>query len=430
MAAWRPCTCDVQKHPRLAEIESALWRGWEPAQVAKYFALHPMTIKAHWEKHMRGKKAAMGDIGPPVTVLPPAPPTSEEEEAALDALSTLAAAAEPPPPPEKRPRGRPKGKGWAAASRHLAKLQRRTRRPTAKPAPPPPTKEAQRRAAMDLGESPPDSMRDILTEEEIEDAAPPSGAEKDPEFTPEAMQEVPLPAPAPGEEGQAIHSRNLSARCRAAGSSWHKQVEFLSYLLDSGKFYFGHTLEWARTIWGLTLPQIKTRFESAVKRCSGYRQSVIAQTIACITAFELQEREAMAAWNRSKRLNDPKPEFLRIATTARRNIVYAAGIGHQTLKVDANVWVRPEFVQAVDQLTEVALDTLVPTADERFNEIVALVEERLGKKADPGVVAAVLETASVVMGERLQVLAKQSEESVPPTEGEMDLLPPEEGTHG
>ncbi len=407
---WRPCSCDVQKHPRLAEIESALWRGWDVAKVSRHFAIHHHTIRAHWEKHMPGKRAVFVEIGPAVSLVPEAPPSPEEEEASLDALSALAASAEPPPPPVKRPRGRPKG-SKNGSGRKVITFRRRARRV---------------QAMADANLPKPIVDESSKVEQAAGEAADsPDGAELDPEFSPEAMQEPASPADGPG-----VHSRNLAARCRAAGKTWQTQVDFLCHLLDSGKFYFGHTLDWAKLIWGVNQAQIKARFESAVKRCSGYRQSVIANTIATISALENQEREAMAAWNRSKRLNAPNPRFLQLAIQARSKIAYAAGVGHQTLKLDTNIWVRPEFVQAVDQLTEVALNTLAPAQDEQFKELVARVEERLGKGADPGVVAAVLETAADIMSDRLQLLAKQHGEDSGPPEGEVDLPGPEEGLNG
>lgn len=432
---WKPCGCEVNRHPREAEIESALWLGWGHLPVARYFALHGQVVKVHWEKHMRGKKPKMGKVGPPVAPGAEGAQTEADEEAALAALETLALRiTEANPPPPKRGRGRPKGSknkpGWRSPSKLLALIQSRNEKALAEVPKPKvkakkPVMGEDRARHAKRGERPPDSVRDVMTEEDL-NVELPEGLEKDPEFAPAAMQET----VALTLDGKPIHSGNLAARCKASGDTWQHQVEFLSYLLDSGKFYFGHTLEWVRHIWGVNHAQIKARFESAVKRCSGYRQSVIANTIATISALENQEREAMAAWHRSNRQHTPNARFLQLAIQARSKVAYAAGIGHQNLKVDMNVWVRPEFVQAVDQLTEVALNTLAPAQDEQFKALVARVEEKLGTRADPGVVAAVLETAADLMNERLAILAREHSEDAGPSAEEAEEIPAPEEVRG
>lgn len=352
------------KHPRIAEIESALWKGWEEMEVVRYFRLPTQPLYHHWTKHMRHRKARFVDIG----LVEGAPPEMSEEDVALAALGSIPGADVGVD-----------GESWPDDDN-------------------PPEEEV---------------APDIVGPVAITLPAEPTTTE------PVAM------VPSDGlYELKPARRLTLEQKCKKASDDPKMQVNFLSYLLDSGKFYFGHTLEWARGIWKITPVQMKARFDAAVKRCSGYRQSVVAQTIASLSAIEQIEREAMSAWYRSRRDKTEKPQFLAIARAARKDFAYVAGLGHQNLRIDQNVWVRPDFVNAVDQLTETVLDTLSPTEDSAFHALVSMVESTLGKRVEPGVVAAVLEAASEVMAKKLAVLAKKSSDEVEGGVVEMEELPP------
>jgi len=176
-----------------------------------------------------------------------------------------------------------------------------------------------------------------------------------------------------------------------------EQIEYIANLIECGQFYFRRTLEWLAKVWGLSGDVVRARFQLAVERCSADRQHEIAQRETSLASYEAQEESAMREFRRLRRSSPQAAKsYLSLAMKARTEYTNLAGL--KTIKVEqtVNVWQRTEFVVAVDQFTEAALDVVAP-ADPTV--LLAAVQAKLSGVVEPGVLAALPDVLDVVLGQ-------------------------------
>lgn len=202
------------------------------------------------------------------------------------------------------------------------------------------------------------------------------------------------------------------------------QIDYIADLIECGQFYFRRTLVWLERAWNLPADAVRARFQLAVERCSADRQHEIAQKEATLAALEGHEYEAMREFRRLRR-NDPTAAraYLGIALKARTEYSNLAGLKTIRHDVNINVWQRTEFIMAVDQFTEAALDVVAPVD---ASHLLASVQGRL-PDASPEVLEALPEILDVVLAQLQGDAAKRFSE-IATQNGQTPSLPMIEGS--
>lgn len=200
-----------------------------------------------------------------------------------------------------------------------------------------------------------------------------------------------------------------------------QRIAFLSDLIESGKFYFRRTLDGLADVWNETGAEVRRLFLVARQRLTADRQSLAVQLEITISALERKERMAMGEYRRLRKKEPGTARgYLALARQIRGDIAEFVGLRKIRMEADVNVWTRPEFVTAVDRITDASLGILLPGTEQDERGMEALcgrVEQSLGttlSERERTLIAEALAQAAAVVDERIvQIVAEASGKNAP-----------------
>jgi len=195
-----------------------------------------------------------------------------------------------------------------------------------------------------------------------------------------------------------------------------QRIAFLQDLIETNRFYFRRTLDGLAAEWGETGTEVRRLFLLARSKLSEDRQGAAVQLEVTLNALEAQERHAMGEYRRLRKVQPSVARgYLGLARQIRGDIAEFTGLRKIRLEAELNVWTRPEFVTAVDRITDASLGILLPGTEQDERGMEALcgkVEQSLGtqlSERERALIAEALAQAAAVVDERIvQIVAEAS----------------------
>lgn len=188
-----------------------------------------------------------------------------------------------------------------------------------------------------------------------------------------------------------------------------QRIAFLCDLIENNKFYFRRTLDGLAREWNENGTEVRRLFLVARQKLSADRQSLAVQLEITISALERHERLAMAEWRRLKKSQPSVAKgYLALVRQLRGDIAEFVGLRKIRLEAELNVWTRPEFVAAVDSVTEAHVSVLLPASEQDEQSGLSVVygktEEAMGEKLtdrDRRLIGEALAQAAMLVDERI-----------------------------
>lgn len=207
-----------------------------------------------------------------------------------------------------------------------------------------------------------------------------------------------------------------------------QRVAFLCDLIETNRFYFRRTLDGLAEEWGEDRNEVRRMFFAARAKNTADRQNALAQLEVTISALESQERQANREYFRLRKEQPAVAKgYLQLAVKIRGDIAEFAGLRKLRMEADINVWTRPEFVTAVDQITDASLGILLPGTEQDEHGMAALcgrVEQSLGTTLtdrERTLISEALAQAAAVVDERIvQIVAEASGKNAQPSGEPLD----------
>lgn len=193
-----------------------------------------------------------------------------------------------------------------------------------------------------------------------------------------------------------------------------RKIAFLYDLIETGRFYFRRTLDGLAEQWNESGAEVRRLFLLARSKLSADRQSLTVQLEITLNALEAREREALSEWRRLRKAQPNVAKgYLALARQLRGDIAEFVGLRKIRLEAELNVWTRPEFVAAVDSVTEAHVSVLLPASEQDEQSGLTVVygktEEAMGEKLtdrDRRLIGEALAQAAMLVDERIvQIIA-------------------------
>lgn len=194
-----------------------------------------------------------------------------------------------------------------------------------------------------------------------------------------------------------------------------QRLAFLSDLIESNRFYFKRTLDGLAEQWKVSDAEVRRLFLAVRTKLTNDRQGLGVQLEITLSALEAQERLAMQEWRRLRKTQPSVARgYLALARQIRGDIAEFVGLRKIRQEVELNVWTRPEFVTAVDRITDASLGVLLPGTDHDEQGMTALCERTetaFGEKLtnrDKALIAEALAQAAAVVDDRIVAIVAEA----------------------